>query len=127
MIPSLFFLILTGIVIACAVYFFLVNDRGPVPYADILSCVVGFFLSVFLAINTAAGNIGEKTAVVLTNSTTDFKENIVETTSMTDITNLTMVDTAVSWLFVAAAILFIGCAVYSISVMWSNYKYERSM
>ena len=127
MIPTIFFIILTVIVIGCAVYYFLIHDRGPIPYADILSCIIGFFLSVFLAINTAAGNIGEKAAQVLTHTEMNFQENTYISDSVPDITNLTMIDTSISWLFIGAAILFIGCAVYSIATMWSDYKYERSL
>ena len=127
MIPTIFFIIVTLVIIGCGLYYFLINDRGPVPYADMLSCVIGFFLSVFVAIQAAAGNIGDKALSVLTNTTMDFQDNTYVSNSVPDITNLTVIDPAIAWFFVGAAVLFVVCAVYSIVTMVKQYKYERSM
>lgn len=131
MISTFFFILITLVVIGCGAYYFLINDRGPVPFADIISCIVGFFGSVFCAVNLAAGNIGDKTAVVLEDTALTLGDHseleAFNTSSYTDVVSVITVDPIISWVFVAAAIMFVCCAGYSIVNMARLAKYERSM
>lgn len=116
MIPTAFFIIIGILIIALFAYYFLIGDSGPVPFADMLACIAGLFLSIFAAVNTAAGNVGE-TAYVVTNATAMTSELV----------SVPVIDSGVSWLFVIAAIMFLVLLVYSISNMLREKKWRESL
>ena len=60
---TLIFIIITFVIIILGGYLFLVGQDGKIPYADMLVCVIGIFLSIYLAIQSAAGNVGDIVAL----------------------------------------------------------------
>ena len=104
MIPVAILIILTLVLVGLLAYYFLVGNRGYVPYSELLCCVIGVFGSVFCAINVASGNVGESVANAVTNGDS----------SSVVLTDIVMVDAGVSWLYIGAAILFVGLIIYSL-------------
>lgn len=116
MIPTVFFVIIVILIIALAAYYFIIGDKGPVPYSDMLACIAGLFLSIFAAVNVAAGNVGD-TVYIVTNAT--------EMTS--ELVSIPVIDSGFAWLFIIAAIMFLVLLVYSISNMLREKKWRESL
>ncbi len=110
MIPMAIFIIITIVIVLLAVYYFVVAQDGKIPYADMLVCVIGLFLSIFLAIQSAAGNIGEMTAIVV-NETLEYVP-------------IQMVDANLPYLYILFTIMFLGCLAYSIIQIVRRKQYE---
>lgn len=100
MIPVSILIIITLVLAGLVAYYFLVGNRGYVPYSELLCCVIGVFGSIFCAINVASGNIGESVANTVNDQIT--------------LTDIVMVDAGLSWIYIGAAILFVGLIVYSL-------------
>ena len=104
MIPVSILIIITLVLAGLVAYYFLVGNRGYVPYSELLCCVIGVFGSIFCAINVASGNIGESVANTV----------IAEDVQQIVLTDIVMVDAGLSWIYIGAAILFVGLIVYSL-------------
>lgn len=113
MIPTTIFIIITLVIVALAAFYFLVGQDGKIPYSDMLSCILGFFLSLYLAVQSAAGNVGESTVQIVNNT--------AETIAVP------MIDSTLSFLYILFALLFIGCMLYSLLNIFRRAKYERSL
>lgn len=121
MIPTLLFIVIGILIIACAAYYFIIGDNGPIPFADMLACIAGLFLSIFSAVNVAAGNVGDSMYVVASS----LVDNV--TTQAPVMVSVPVIDGAVAWLFIAAAIMFLALLVYSISNMLRDKKWKESL
>ncbi len=113
MIPTLIFIIITFVIIILGGYLFLVGQDGKIPYADMLVCVIGIFLSIYLAIQSAAGNVGDIVALEV-NQTLEYVP-------------IQMIDATVSYLYILCTILFIGCLAFGIIQIIRSKKYEDSL
>lgn len=113
MIPVEVFLLMIAGLVGLAVYYFLIGDRGVIPYSDMMAALLGIFGSIFLAMHTAAGNIGYYEVVVV-----EAASQIVE---------VPVVDGSLALVFLLSTFLFGFCLIYSMIGIFREKAYERSL
>lgn len=113
MIPVEVYVIMIIGLVGLAAYYFLIGDRGAIPYSDMMAALLGIFGSIYLAMHTAAGNIGYYEVVVV-----DAASQIVE---------VSVVDGSLALVFVLSTFLFGFCLTYSIIGIFRERAYERSL
>lgn len=113
MIPVSVFILLTVGLAALAAFYFLAGDRGRIPYSDMIAALLGLFGSIFLAVHTAMGNVGYYEAV--------------SGSAAAELVTIPVIDASLAFVFVAGAVLFLSCLVYSFLDIMRERAYERSI
>lgn len=109
MIPIEVFILLSLLLIGLAAYYFLAGDRGRIPYSEMLAALLGLFGSIYLAVHTAFGNVGYYAL------------------SGSSHAQIPVIDSSLAFIFIAGAVVFLCCLVYSIMSILQERAYQRSL
>lgn len=109
MIPIEAFVLLCILLGVFAAYYFLIGENGRIPYSDMLAALLGLFGSLYLAVHTAIGNVGY---YVMHGAA---------------VSNVAIIDNTLAFVFVASAIVFLCCIIYSFVDILQDRAYRRSL
>lgn len=108
MIPIEAFVLLCILLGVFAAYYFLIGENGRIPYSDMLAALLGLFGSLYLAVHTAIGNVGY---YVMHGG----------------VSNVAIIDNTLAFVFVASAVVFLCCIIYSFVDILQDRAYRRSL
>ena len=108
MIPIEAFVLLCILLGVFAAYYFLIGENGRIPYSDMLAALLGLFGSLYLAVHTAIGNVGYYVTAG-------------------GVSNVAIIDNTLAFVFVASAIVFLCCIIYSFVDILQDRAYRRSL